>query len=133
MEAFPVVIVPEVVLLLAVHPRDDLQITFLFDSQLVFCILIVSLNLTYLLLYFAEQVKQPACNLSRLAPAMLALFPVCQVRFLHVKELCPRMVDSQSPAQLTGIGCCRSAVPIVSDSRIPCTSSGTSEPLPLQE
>jgi len=54
----------------------------------------------YLLQYFAEQVKQPACNLPRLAPAVLALFPVCQVRLLLVKELCPRTVDSQSAAQL---------------------------------
>ena len=70
----------------------------------------------YLLQYLAEQVKQPACDLPRLAPAVLALFPVCQVRLLHVKGLCPRTVVSQSPAQLTGIGCCRSAVPAVSDS-----------------
>ena len=41
-DAFPAVIVPEVVLLLAVHPRDDFQITFLSDSQQVFCILIVT-------------------------------------------------------------------------------------------
>lgn len=58
------------------------------------------LNLTYLLQYLAEQVKQPACDLPRLAPAVLALFPVCQVRLLHVKELCPGTVDSQSAAQL---------------------------------
>lgn len=51
-------------------------------------------------MWLAEQVKQPACNLPRLAPAVLALFPVCQVRLLHVKELCPRAVDSQSAAQL---------------------------------
>ena len=99
-DAFPAVIVPEVVLLLAEHPRDDFQITFLPDSQQVFCILIAPLGLTYLLQYLAEQVKQPACNLPRLAPAVLALFPVCQVRLLHVKELCPRTVDSQSAAQL---------------------------------
>ena len=50
-------------------------------------------------------------------PAELALFPVCQVvRLLHVKELCPWMVDAQSAAQLTGSGCRRSAVPAVSDS-----------------
>ena len=40
------------------------------------------------------------CNLPRLAPAVLALFPVCQVRLLHVKELCPRTVDPQSAIQL---------------------------------
>ena len=57
-------------------------------------------NLTYLLQYVAEQVKQPAGNLPRLAPVVLALFPVCQVCLLHVKELCPRTVDSQSAAQL---------------------------------
>ena len=57
-------------------------------------------NLTYLLQYLTEQVKQPACNLPRLVPAVLALFPVCQVRLLHVKELCPGTVDSQSDAQL---------------------------------
>ena len=45
-------------------------------------------------------IKQPACNLPRLSPAALALFPVCQVRLLHVKELCPGTVDSQSAAQL---------------------------------
>ena len=72
-DAFPVVIVPEVVLLLAEHPRDDFQITFLSDSQQVFCIPIVPLDLTYLLQYLAEQVTQPACNLPRLAPAMLAV------------------------------------------------------------
>ena len=94
-DAFPAVIVPEVVLLLAVHPRDDFQITFLSDSQQVFFILMAPLNLTYLLQYLAEQVKQPACNLPRLAPAVLALFPVCQVRLLHVKELCPGTVDSR--------------------------------------
>ena len=99
-DAFPAVIVPEVVLLLAVHPRDDFQITFLPDCQHVFCILIAPLNLTYLLQYLAEQVNQPACNLPRLAPAVLALFPVCQVRLLHVKELCPRTAKSQSAAQL---------------------------------
>lgn len=54
----------------------------------------VPLNLAYLLLYLAEQVNQPACNLPRLASAVLALFPVCHVRLLHVKELCPRTVDS---------------------------------------
>ncbi len=69
-------------------------------NPFIFCILIVSLNLTYLLQYLAEQVKQPMCNLPRLAPVVLALFPVCQVRLLHVKELCPIMVDSQSSAQL---------------------------------
>ena len=99
-DAFPAVIVPEVVLPLAVHPRDDLQIAFFSDSQQVFCILMAPLNLTYLLQYLAEQVTQPACNLHRLAPAVLALFPVCRVRLLHVKELCPGAVDSQSPAQL---------------------------------
>ena len=99
-DAFPAVIVPKVVLLLAVHPRDDFQITFLPDSQQVFCILIAPLALTYLLQYLAEQVKQPACNLPRLAPAVLALFPVCQVCLLYVKELCTRTVDSQSAAQL---------------------------------
>ena len=99
-DAFPAVIVPEVVLLLAVHPRDDFQITFLSDSQQVFCILIAPLDLTYLLQYLAEQVKKPACNLPRLAPAVLTLFPVCQFRLLHVKELCPGTVDSQSAAQL---------------------------------
>ena len=99
-DAFPAVIVPEVVLLLAAHPRDDFQITFLSDSQQIFCILMAPLNLTYLLQYLAEQVKQPACNLPRLAPAVLALFPVCQIRLLHVKELSPRTVDSQSAAQL---------------------------------
>ena len=99
-DAFPAVIVPEVVLLLKVHPRDDFQINFLSDSQQVFCILIVPLNLTYLLQYLAEQVKQPACNLPRLVPAVLALFPVCQVRLLHVKELCPGTMDSHSAAQL---------------------------------
>ena len=99
-DAFPAVFVPEVVLLLAVHPRDDYQITFLSDSQQVFCILMVPLNLTYLLQYLAEQVKQPACDLPRLDPAVLALFPVCQVRLLHVKGLCPGTVDSQSAAQL---------------------------------
>lgn len=99
-DAFPAVIVPEVVLLLTVHPRDDFQITFLSDSQQVFCILIAPLNLTYLLQYLAEQVNQPACNLPHLAPAVLALFPVCQVRLLHVKELCPGMVKSQYAAQL---------------------------------
>ncbi len=88
------------VFLLTVHPRDDFQIIFLPDSQHVFCILIAPLDLTYLLQYLAEQVKQPACNLPRLAPAVLALFPVCQVRLLHVKELCPGTVDSQSAAQL---------------------------------
>ena len=51
-------------------------------------------------MWLAEQVKQPACNLPRLAHAVLALFPVCQVRLLHVKELCPGTVDSQSDAQL---------------------------------
>ena len=99
-DAFPAVIVPEVGLLLAVHPRDDFQIIFLSDSQQVLCILMAPLNLTYLLQYLAEQVKQPACNLPRLAPAVLALFPVCQVRLLHVKELCSGTVDSQSAAQL---------------------------------
>ena len=69
-----------------------------------------------LLQYLAEQVKQPACNLPRLAPAVLALFPVCQARLLHVKKLCPGTVDSQSAAQLKGSGCSRSAVPAVSDS-----------------
>ena len=98
-DAFPAVIVPEMVLLLAVHPRDDLQIAFLSDNQQVICILMPPLNLTYLLQYLAEQVKQPACNLPRLVPAVLALFPVCQVRLLHVKELCPGTVDSQSAAQ----------------------------------
>ena len=49
-------------------------------------------------------------------PDELALFPVCQVRLLHVKELRPWMVDAQSAAQLTGSGCCSSAVPAVSDS-----------------
>ena len=72
-DAFPAVIVPEVVLLLAVHPRDDFQIAFLSDSQQVLCILIVYLTLTYFLQYLAKQVNQPACNLPRLAPAMLAL------------------------------------------------------------
>lgn len=43
------------------------------------------------------------------------LFPVCQVRLLHVKELCTGTVDSQSAAQLTGSGCRRSAVPAVSN------------------
>lgn len=38
-----------------------------------FCILMAPLNLTYLLQYLTEQVKQPACNLPRLAPAVLAL------------------------------------------------------------
>ena len=38
-----------------------------------FCILIVSLNLTYLLQYLAEQIKQPVCNLPRQAPAVPAL------------------------------------------------------------
>ena len=99
-DAFPAVIVPEVVLLLTAHPRDDFQITFLSDSQQVFFILMAPLNLTYLLQYLAEQVEQPACNLPRLAPAVLALFPVCQVRLLHVKELCPGTMDSQSTAQL---------------------------------
>ena len=99
-DAFPAVIVPEVVLLLTAHPRDDFQITFLSDSQQVFFILMAPLNLTYLLQYLAEQVEQPACNLPRLAPAVLALFPVCQVRLLHVKELCPGTMDSQSAAQL---------------------------------
>ena len=94
-DAFPAVIVPEVVLLLTVHPRDDFQITFLSDSQQVFCILIAPLDLTYLLQYLAEQVKQPAGNLPRLAPAVLALFPVPHVRLLHVKELCPGTVDSR--------------------------------------
>ena len=42
-------------------------------SPFNFCILIVSLNLTNLLQYLAEQIKQPVCNLPRLAPAMLAL------------------------------------------------------------
>ena len=97
-DAFPAVIVQEVVLLLAVHPRDDFQITFLSYSQQVLCILMAPINLTYLLQYLAEQVKQPACNLPRLAPAVLALFPVCQVRLLHVEELCPGTVDSQSLA-----------------------------------
>ena len=86
-DAFPAVIVPEVVLLLAVHPRDDFQITFLSDSQQVLCIPMAPLNLTYLLQYLAEQVK----------------------------ELCPETVKSQSAAQLTGSGCCRSSVPAVSD------------------
>ena len=99
-DAFPAVIVPEMVLLLAVHPRDDFQIIFLPDRQKVLCILMAPLNITYLLQYLAEQVKQPACDLPRLAPAVLALFPVCQVRLLHVKELCPGTVDSQSAAQL---------------------------------
>lgn len=40
------------------------------------------------------------CNLPRLAPAVLALFPVCQVHLLLVKELCPRTVDFQSAIQL---------------------------------
>ena len=84
-DAFLAVIVPEVVLLLAVHPRDDFQFTFLSDSQQVFCILMAPLDLTYLLQYLAKQVKQPACNLPRLDPAVLALFPVCQIRLLHVK------------------------------------------------
>ena len=53
--------------------------------------------------YLAEQVKQPACNLPRLAPAVLALFPACQARLLHVKELCPGTVDSQSAAHLTSL------------------------------
>ena len=57
-------------------------------------------NLTYLLQYLAEQVKQPAGNLPRLAPVVLALFPVCQVCLLHVKELCPRTLESQSSAHL---------------------------------
>ena len=57
-------------------------------------------NLTYLLQCLAEQVKQPEGNLPRLAPVVLALFPVCQVRLLHVKELCPGTADSQSAAQL---------------------------------
>ena len=35
-----------------------------------------------------------------LALAMLALLPVCQVRLLHVNELCSRTMDSQPPAQL---------------------------------
>ena len=99
-DAFPAVIVPEVALLLAVHPRDDFQFIFLPDSQQVFCILIAPINLTYLLQYLAEQVKQPACNLPCLAPAVLALFPVCQVRLLHVKVLCSGTMDSQSAAQL---------------------------------
>ena len=51
-------------------------------------------------MWLAEQVKQPACNLPSLAPAVLALFPVPQVRLLHVNELCPGAVDSQSAAQL---------------------------------
>ena len=84
-----------------------------------------------LLQYLAEQFKQPACNLPRLTPSVLALFPVCQVRLLHVKELCPGTVDSQSAAQLKGSGCCCSAVPAVSDSSVPCTSSGTSGQLNL--
>ena len=58
------------------------------------------LDLTYLLQYLAEQVKQTACNLPSLALAVLALFTVCRVRLLHVKELCPGTVDSQSAAQL---------------------------------
>ena len=115
-DAFPAVIVPDVVLLLAAHPRDDLQIAFLSDSQQVFCILMAPLDLTYLLRYLAEQVKQPACSLPRLAPAVLALFPVCQARLLHLKELCPGTMDYQSDAQLSGSGCCRSAVPADSDS-----------------
>ena len=161
--ALPAVIIPEVVLMLAIHPRDDFRITFLSDSQQVFRILMAPLNLTYLLQYLAKQVKQPAGHLARLVPAALALFPVCKARFLHVKELCPGTVDSQSPAQLahrrivlfdpfpqqprvsrityialiarrgtSGCGCCRSAVPTVSDSRVPCTSSGTSGSLSLQ-
>ena len=72
-DAFSAVIVPEVVLLLAVHPRDYFQFTFLSDSQQVFCISITPLDLTYLLQYLAEQVTQPACNLPRLAPAVLAV------------------------------------------------------------
>ena len=84
-----------------------------------------------LLQYLAEQVKQLACNLPRLTPSVLALFPVCQVRLLHVKELCPGTVDSQSAAQLKGSGCCCSAVPAVSDSSVSCTSSGTSGQLNL--
>ena len=94
-DPFPAVIVPEVVLLLAAHPRDAFQIIFLSDSQQVFCILMAPLNLTCRLQYLAEQVKQPACDLPRLAPAVLALFPVCQVRHPHVKELCPGTVDSR--------------------------------------
>ena len=62
-DAFPAVIVPEAVLLLAVHPRDDFQITFLSDSQQVFCVLMAPLNLMFLLQYLAEQVKQPVCDL----------------------------------------------------------------------
>ena len=45
------------------------------------------------------RIRQPARDLSRLAPAVLALFPVCQGRLLHVMELCPGTVDSQSAAQ----------------------------------
>lgn len=100
MDAFPAVIVLKVVLLLEVHPCDDFYIALFSDSQQVLRILMVPHNLTYLLQYLAEQVKQPACNLPRLAPAVLALFPVCQVRLLHVKELCPGTVDSQFAAQL---------------------------------
>ena len=84
-DAFPAVIVQEVALLLAVHPCDEFYIAFFSDSQQVLRILMVPHNLTYLLQYLAEQVKQPACNLPRLAPAVLALFPVCQVLLLHVK------------------------------------------------
>ena len=58
-DALPAVIVPEVVFLLASHPRDDFQITFLSDSQQVFCVLLAPLNPMYLLQYLAEQVKQP--------------------------------------------------------------------------
>ena len=103
-DAFPAVIVPEVVLLLAVHPRDEFQITFLsltVNRLSAFSLLLSISRVSFSILqYLAEQVKQPACNRPRLAPAVLALFPVCQVRLLLVKELCPGAMDSQSAAQL---------------------------------
>ena len=100
MRSFPAVIILKVVLLLAIHPCDDFYIAFFSGSQQVLRILMAPHNLTYLLQYLAEQVKQPACNLPCLAPAVRALFPVCQVRLLHVKELCSGTMDSQSAAQL---------------------------------
>ena len=41
--------------------------------------------------------------------------------------------DLLSRRRISGSGCCRSAVPAVSDSSVPCTSSGTSGQLSLQE
>ena len=38
-----------------------------------FCILMAPLNLTYLLQYLTEQVKQTVCNFPRLATAVLGL------------------------------------------------------------